>query len=193
VLRPGRGARLDAARLFSATWDGVRAALAQGLAGWAIPDARVVLTHTGYCPRQVAMHQKFSKNVSSVAADFRNLAPVLIHEAPSEAGTVVCEPVETFRLEIPPGALPAVTMTIARLSGIITGTGSAAGALALSGTLPTRSVQSLLARPPEQSSGEGVFTSEVSHYTPATAPPPARVRIGPDPLDRQEWFRARPR
>jgi hypothetical protein len=26
------------------------------------------------------MHQKFNKNVSSVGADFRNLAPVLIHQ-----------------------------------------------------------------------------------------------------------------
>jgi ribosomal protection tetracycline resistance protein len=139
------------------------------------------------------MHQKFNKNVSSVGADFRNLAPVLIHEALSRARTVVCEPVETFRLEIPPGALPAATVTIARLSGLITGTLPASGALALTGTLPTRSVNALLARLPEQTSGEGVFTSEVTHYTPVAGPPPARQRIGPDPLHREEWFRARPR
>jgi ribosomal protection tetracycline resistance protein len=178
---------------FAATWEGVRAALAQGLSGWAIPDARVVLTHTGYYPRQSAMHQKFNKNVSSVGADFRYLAPVLIHEALRQAGTVVCEPAETFHLEIPARALPAVTATIARLSGLITGTSAIAGALALTGTLPTRSVQPLLAQLPEQTSGEGVFTSEVTHYTPVTGPPPARPRIGPDPLDKEEWFRARPR
>jgi ribosomal protection tetracycline resistance protein len=178
---------------FAATWAGVRAALAQGRSGWAIPDARVVLTHTGYWPRQSAMHQKFNKSVSSVGADFRLLAPVLIHEALHRAGTVVCEPVETFRLEIPAAALPAVTVSIARLAGLITGTEPAAGALALTGTLPTRSVQLLLAQLPEQTSGEGVFTSEVTHYAPVTGPPPARARTGPDPLDRQEWFRARPR
>ena len=33
---------------FAATWEGVRTGLAQGRSGWAIPDARVVLTHTGY-------------------------------------------------------------------------------------------------------------------------------------------------
>ncbi len=178
---------------FAATWQGVTAGLAQGLSGWAIPDARVVLTHAGYCPRQSAMHQKFNKNVSSVAADFRNLAPVLIHEALRQARTVVCEPVETFRLEVPASALPAVTVTIARLSGLITGASPADGALALTGTLPTRSVQPLLAQLPGLASGEAVFTSEVTHYTPVTGPPPARPRIGPDPLDRQEWFRARPR
>ena len=178
---------------FSATREGVRAGLAQGRSGWAIPDARVVLTHTGYCPRQSAMHQKFNKNVSSVGADFRNLAPVLIHQALRQAGTVVCEPVETFRLEIPADALPAVTVLIARLSGLITGTSPVAGALALTGTLPTRSVQPLLAQLPEQTSGEGVFTSEVAHYTPVAVQPPARTRIGPDPLNRREWFRAHPR
>jgi ribosomal protection tetracycline resistance protein len=178
---------------FAATWEGVRTGLAQGRYGWAIPDARVVLTDTGYCPRQSAMHQKFNKNISSVGADFRYLAPVLIHEALKQARTVVCEPVETFRLEIPARALPTVTATIARLSGLITGTSPVAGALALAGTLPTRSVQPLLAQLPEQTSGEGVFTSEVSHYTPVAGRPPVRSRTGPDPLDREEWFRARPR
>jgi ribosomal protection tetracycline resistance protein len=178
---------------FAATWEGVRAALAQGRSGWPVPDARVVLTHTGYWPRQSAMHQKFSKAVSSVGADFRNLAPVLIHQALRQAGTVVCEPVETFRLEIPASALPAVTVAIARLSGLITAAGPAAGALALSGTLPTRSVQLLLAQLPGQAGGEGVFTSEVTHYAPVTGRAPARARSGPDPLDRQAWFRARPR
>jgi ribosomal protection tetracycline resistance protein len=178
---------------FAATWEGVRTGLAQGLSGWTIPDARVVLTHTGYAPRQSHMHQKFNKNFSSVGADFRNLAPVLIHEALRQARTVVCEPVETFHLEIPPGVLPAVTVLLARLSGLITETAPAAGALALTGTLPTRSVQPLLAQLPELTSGEGVSTAEVSHYTPVTGPPPVRPRIGPDPLDREVWFRARPR
>ena len=178
---------------FAATWEGVRTGLAQGRSGWAVPDARVVLTHTGYSPRQSAMHQKFNKNVSSVGADFRHLAPVLIHEALRQARTVVCEPVETFHLEIPARTLPAVTATVARLSGLITGTSPVAEALALTGTLPTRSVKTLLAQLPEQTSGEGVFTSEVTHYTPVAGQPPTRQRIGPDPLDREEWFRAHPR
>jgi len=192
-LEVERGAMPPA--FFAATWEGVRTALAQGLSGWEIPDARVVLTHTGYYPRQSAMHQKFNKNVSSVGADFRNLAPVLVHEALRQARTVVCEPVETFHLEIPASALPVVTVALAHLSGLITGTQAdgLSAALALTGTIPTRNVQSLLAQLPEQTSGEAVFTSEVTHYTPVAGPPPARPRIGPDPLDRETWFRARPR
>ena len=186
---------------FAATWEGVRTGLAQGLSGWEIPDARVVLTHTGYWPRQSAMHQKFNKNMSSVGADFRHLAPVLVHEALRQAQTVVCEPVETFQLEIPVGALPVVTVTLARLSGLVTGTAADAAdtadttdtALTLTGTIPTRNIQPLLAQLPEQTSGEAVFTSEVTHYSPVAGLPPIRPRIGPDPLDRETWFRARPR
>jgi ribosomal protection tetracycline resistance protein len=178
---------------FTATWEGVRSGLAQGLSGWAIPDARVILTHSGYYPRQSHMHQKFSKTMSSVGADFRNLAPVLIHQALRQARTVVCEPVETFQLEIPVNALPAVTVTMARLSGSMTGAAPVGDALAVTGTLPSRSVQPLLAQLPELTSGEGVLTSEVTHYTPIAGPPPTRLRHGPDPLDKEEWFRARPR
>jgi len=54
-------------------------------------------------------------------------------------------------------------------------------------------VQPLLALLPEQTSGEAVFTSEVTHYTPVAGPAPVRPRIGPDPLDRETWFRLRPR
>jgi ribosomal protection tetracycline resistance protein len=41
--------------------------------------------------------------------------------------------------------------------------------------------------------GSGLACDEVTHYAPVAGPPPARRRIGPDPLDREEWFRARPR
>jgi ribosomal protection tetracycline resistance protein len=184
---------------FAAAWDGVRIGLAQGLAGWAIPDARVVLTRAGYAPRQSAMHQKFNKNMSSVGADFRNLAPVLVHEALRQARTVVCEPVEAFSLEIPGTALGAVAVALAQAGGLITdtrpGEASATGAVALTlgGTLPTRAVQPLLARLPELTSGEAVFTAEVSGYDPVPGSHPTRTRTGPNPLDREIWFRARPR
>ena len=117
---------------------------------------------------------------------------MLIHQALSQAGTVVCEPVETFRLEIPATALPAVTVTMARLFGLIHGTSPAAGSLALTGTLPARCV------PPAGAASRagqrrGVFTSEVTHYTPVTGPPPGAHQVPPRPRDRHEWFRARPR
>ena len=134
------------------------------------------------------MHQKFNKNVSSVGADFRNLAPVLVHDALRQARTVVCEPVETFQLEIPVGALPVVTVTLARLSGLVTGTETDGGAaaLTLTGTIPTRNVQPLLSQLPEQTSGEAVFTSEV------TPTPRSPDRPRPAPASAPTRWTARP-
>ncbi|MGL5862223.1 MAG: hypothetical protein ACRCY9_13310, partial [Phycicoccus sp.] len=57
-----------------ATEEGVRSALREGLAGWAVVDCTVTMTESGYCPRQSRPHQKFDKSISSVAADFRLLA-----------------------------------------------------------------------------------------------------------------------
>ena len=35
--------------------------------GWAIPDCRVVMTHSGYYPRQSHAHATFDKAMSSTA------------------------------------------------------------------------------------------------------------------------------
>ena len=74
------------ASLFAAAREGIETGLAQGRHGWQIPDARVLITHTGYSPRQSHMHQKFNKAMSSVTADFRNLAPVLVHRCVRTGG-----------------------------------------------------------------------------------------------------------
>ena len=178
---------------FAATWEGVRTGLAQGLSGWAIPDARVVLTHTGYWPRQSAMHQKFNKNVSSVGADFRNLAPVLVHDALRQARTVVCEPVETFHLDIPAGALPVVTVTLARLSGLVTGTEPRRRGPDADRHDPHQKRPATAGAAPraDQRRGRLHLGGDPLHpgRGPAPCPPENRSRP-PGPGD---WFRARPR
>ena len=83
---------------FTATWEGVRSGLAQGLSGWAIPDARVILTHSGYYPGRATCTRSSARHVIR-RRGLRNLAPVLIHQALRQARTVVCEPVETFQLD----------------------------------------------------------------------------------------------
>nr|WP_052462339.1 TetM/TetW/TetO/TetS family tetracycline resistance ribosomal protection protein [Nigerium massiliense] len=66
---------------FTAAEAGIRAGLSQGRYGWPIPDAQVTITRTGYSARQSHAHRKFDKSMSSVGADFRNLAPMLVHRA----------------------------------------------------------------------------------------------------------------
>ncbi|MFT4296024.1 MAG: TetM/TetW/TetO/TetS family tetracycline resistance ribosomal protection protein [Micropruina sp.] len=178
---------------FEAAWEGVRTGLAQGRHGWAIPDAVVTITHTGYYPRQSHAHQKFSKSMSTVGADFRNLAPMLVHQALAVAGTVVCEPVERFTLDIPASALAAVTATLGQDEGRIADTAQHDDRLVLSGTLPTRRLLEFARGLPDLTRGEGVLQTEIDHDQPVTGAPPVRRRIGPDPLDDEVWCRERPR
>ncbi len=178
---------------FEAAWEGVRTGLAQGLSGWAIPDAEVTITRTGYYPRQSHAHQKFNKNMSSVGADFRNLAPMLVHRALAAAGTVVCEPVERFTLDIPAAVLAAVTATLGQVEGRIADTAQLDDRLVLAGTLPTRRLLELARALPDLTRGEGVLQAEIDHDHPVPGTPPVRRRIGPDPLDDETWCRERPR
>ncbi|MFT4215829.1 MAG: TetM/TetW/TetO/TetS family tetracycline resistance ribosomal protection protein [Micropruina sp.] len=178
---------------FEAAWEGVRTGLAQGRHGWAIPDAVVTITHTGYYPRQSHAHQTFNKNMSTVGADFRNLAPMLVHQALAQAGTAVCEPIERFTLDIPASALAAVTATLGQSEGRIADTAQHDDRLVLSGTLPTRRLLEFSRGLPDLTRGEGVLQIEIDHDQPVIGTPPVRRRIGPDPLDGEVWCRERPR
>ena len=101
---------------FAAVEETVHGSLAQGLHGWQVTDCRVTLTHTGYFPRQSHAHAQFDKSMSSTGADFRQLTPLVVMAALSEAGTQVCEPVHRFRLELPSETL-AATLACSPRSG----------------------------------------------------------------------------
>ena len=178
----------------AATEEGVRSALRQGLSGWQVSDCAVTMTASGYCPRQSKPHQKFDRSISSVAADFRSLAPVVVMTALAEAGTTVCEPIERFELELPEDAYGPVAALLGRLRAVVLETASGGGRQQLVGHLPTTAVPDLTARLRDLTSGEGVLLTRFDHHAPVTGPrPPRRRRTGPDPLDRTTWFREVPR
>ena len=91
---------------FTAVESSVRSALLHGNHGWEVPDARVRMTHSGYWARQSHAHGTFDKSMSSTAGDFRDLTRLLMAPVDRQAGTVVCEPVHRFELEVPPVARP---------------------------------------------------------------------------------------
>jgi ribosomal protection tetracycline resistance protein len=182
------------AAFIAATEEGVRSALRQGLHGWQVTDCLVTMTESGYWPRQSRPHQKFDKAVSSVAADFRNLAPVVVMAAVARAGTRVCEPIERFELEVPDDACNAVLALMGRMGAATHDTVPGAGYTRFVGHLASAAVPELASRLPDVSSGEGVLTRWLDHYAPvAGVPPPSRRRSGWDPLDRRLWFRQVPR
>lgn len=178
----------------AATEQGVRAALRQGRHGWPVTDCTVTMTSSQYAPRQSRPHQKFDKSISSVAADFRNLAPVVITAALRRAGTRVCQPVERFELDVPQHTRDRVTALLGRVGAVVHDTSLAGGYTELSGTLPSSRVPQVTAALPDLTGGEAVLTTGFDHYAPVTGEqPPALHRRGPDPADREVWFRAVPR
>ena len=91
---------------FRAVEETVRETLRQGLCGWQVLDCAVTMTHSGYSPP------------SSTAGDFRNLTPLVLMSALTEAGTVVCEPIHRFHLESPAGTIGHVLSALARLEAV---------------------------------------------------------------------------
>ncbi len=174
----------------SATEEGVRDALGCGLAGWVVTDCVVTMTESGYYPRQSRPHQGFDKASSSVAGDFRHLAPVVLLAALEQAGTRVCEPVDRVDLDVPDATLGAVVSVLGRLGGRPLATSAHGGWSRFSGHLASRAVPSLRARLPDLTGGEGVLVARLDHHAPVHGrSAPVRPRRGPDPSDRTAWFR----
>ncbi|MGW3166869.1 GTP-binding protein [Streptomyces sp. NPDC001142] len=174
--------------------EGTRAALRQGLSGWPVTGCRITMTASGYAPRQSHAHQKFNKGMSSVSADFRNLAPVVVMDCLRQAGTRVCEPVERFDLELPSRHLNVVMAALGRL-GASAGTTVESGLYTrVGGSVASARVAEFTQSLPNLTAGEGVLTTQMDHYAPVLDPePPRRDRTGCDPLDRATWFRSVPR
>ena len=179
---------------FTAVEEGVRATLGEGVHGWCIPDARVVVTHSGYYPRQSHMHATFDKAMSSTAQDFRSLVKLVLAQALVRAGTVVCAPVHRFELEVPQDLLGAVLAELPRHRAVpltTTVNGSAGQAPAhLVGEVPADQVHGLAQRLPHLTRGEALLTTVLDHHAPVTGPVPSRKRAQPDPFAQiGDWSR----
>ncbi|MFK4085434.1 GTP-binding protein [Kribbella sp. NPDC020789] len=166
----------------------VRETLSQGLHGWAVPDARVFLTHSGYSARQSHSHAVFDKSMSSTAGDFRNLTPLVLIAALQQAGTTVHEPMHRFQLEIPTDATSAVLAALTRLRAIPDVPALAADTSILEGAIPAAAVYQLEQQLPSLTRGEGVLESTFSHYSPVTGRPPSRPRTDHNPLNRRDYL-----
>ncbi len=84
----------------------VRETLQEGLFGWQVTDCTVTMIDSGY------------RAPGSTAADFRKLTPLVLMSALKQAGTVVCEPMHRFHLEIPADTFGATVPVLARLRAV---------------------------------------------------------------------------
>jgi ribosomal protection tetracycline resistance protein len=173
---------------FRAVEDTVHQALREGPHGWQVTDCAVTLTDTGYYPRQSAAHQGFSKALSSTGEDFRKLTPLVLMAALARAGTVVCEPIHRFRLDLPEDTLAAVYAGLARLEAVADTPAARGSWLRLEGEVAAARMQELQRTIPSLTRGEGVLELEFDRHEPVTGEPPARPRTDDNPLDRKEYL-----
>jgi ribosomal protection tetracycline resistance protein len=161
---------------FRAVEETVEKTLEQGLHGWQVVDYLVTMTHTGYY------------STVTTARDFRLLTPLVLMTALKEAGTVVCEPIHGFRLELPADTIGAVSAVLARL-GAVPQTSSIRGSGAvLEGDVAAARVNELQQQLRAPTRGEGALEFAFDRYEPVRGAPPTRPRWDHNPLNRKEYL-----
>jgi ribosomal protection tetracycline resistance protein len=164
--------------------DTARETLGQGLRGWQVVDCVVTLTHTGYVPPPPYGWSKWS----SSAGDFRNLTPLVLMSALRQARTVVCEPVSSFRLEVPADRLAGVLTVLGRLRATSQTSDLRGDSYVVAGEIPAGQVHELQQQLPGLTRGEGTLESAFSRHQPVRGTPPVRPRSDNNPLDRREYL-----
>ncbi|MFK0161985.1 GTP-binding protein [Rhizobium sp. NPDC090279] len=151
--------------------------LKEGLFGWQIIDCHVAMT----AARQTSP--------ASTAVDFRKLTPLVLASALSSAGTIICEPIEYFHIEIPATALAGVHGLLAKSGASTKKSLIDDGVARLEGTVASSMIQTIQRPLPGLSGGAGVLDHAFDHYAPLTGPQPLRERTGVNPFDRADYLR----
>jgi ribosomal protection tetracycline resistance protein len=157
--------------------EAARRALQQGLHGWEVTDCAVTLVRSGY-----------SAPVS-VAADFRNLTPLVLMRALQAAGSQVYEPCHRFEVEVPGDVLSAVIGHLGALEAEITQSAAAGAAWLVTGEIPARLVPDFARTLPGLTRGEGAWWSHPGGDRPVRGRVPVRERYDGNPLNREEYRR----
>jgi ribosomal protection tetracycline resistance protein len=154
----------------------VHDALTQGLHAWEVTDCVVTLTHAGFW------------SPLSTASDFRKLTPLVLLDALRQAGTVVCEPVETLELEIPENAYGAVCGALIQARATIRASVLDGAGYRIVCEIPTAELRGVEMRLPALTGGDGGWDSTPAGYVPVAGDPPSRARTGPNPLNRTHYL-----
>ncbi|OKP70014.1 GTP-binding protein [Ensifer adhaerens] len=166
------------ASFYRAVEEAVAETLKAGLFGWQVIDCHVAMT----AARQTSP--------ASTAVDFRRLTPLVLAEALSSAGTVVCEPIDSFRLEAPASVLTAIHTLLAKSGASTTDSIIEGGVARLAGTIASANVQGVQRQLPGLTSGAGVLENSFDHYAPIAGTQPSRPRLGANPFDRANYLRS---
>ncbi|HSZ43050.1 MAG TPA: translation factor GTPase family protein [Trebonia sp.] len=173
---------------FTAVEETVHEALREGLHGWQVTGCLVTMTHSGYYPRQSHAHATFDKSMSSTAGDFRQLTPLVVMTALSQAGTAVHEPLHHFLLDLPAERSLTTLTALPRLDAIPLSTTTRGPACVIEGEIPAARIRELQRELPGLTSGEGILETTFDRYVRTRGVPPSRPRTTPDALNRKEYL-----
>lgn len=171
----------DAGSFRAAIEGTARETLEEGIHGWQVIDCIVTMTESGYTP-------------ATIAKDFRLLVPLVLMDALQRAGTVVCEPIERFHLDIPADTLGQVLPALTSFRAVPQTTAAHGSVSSVDGDIPAIEMHLLQRQLASLTRGEGILQSEFSHYQAVRGDtPPSRPRRKISPLERREYIRHHPR
>ncbi len=155
--------------------------LRQGIYGWEVTDCTVTMTDCDY-------HAPPRRWPGTAASDFRLLTPLVLMDALKRAGTVVCEPIHRFRLEIPADTFGTTASALTHLRAALQTQEMRGSSYVLEGVIPASRMHDLQQQLPGLTRGEGVLESDLDSYQPVSGTPPTRPRSDHNPLNREEYL-----
>src|ERR687897_877715 len=155
--------------------------LRQGIYGWEVTDCSVTMIDCDYQapPRRWP---------GTTASDFRLLTPLALMDALKQAGTVVCEPIHRFHLEIPSDMFGTTVSVLARLRAVPQTKEMRGSSYILEGEVPATRVHELQQHLPALTRGEGLVEFDFDSYRAIRGKPPTRPRTDYNPLNRKEYL-----
>ncbi|WP_425562574.1 hypothetical protein [Microlunatus ginsengisoli] len=147
-------------------------ALRCGLYGWAVTDCVVTLTDCGY---SVADGPPSRRGPTSSSVDYRQLTPLVLHQALQRAGTQVCEPVLRVSLEVPNDDVAAVQRVVARWGAEVLAQTTRDDLSQMELRLVSTRLHQLQLQLPDLTGGEGTLESRFDSFEPVRGAPPSRA------------------
>jgi len=132
----------------------VRAGLRHGPAGWEVGDCAATLTQCAY------------SSPGTGSGDFRKLTPLVVRAALEDAGTVVCEPIQSFHLDAPADTLSAVLALLAQRRAVPRPPVVARRWFTLEGDIPAAEVHRVQRELHGRTRGQGVLEVAFDRYEP---------------------------
>jgi len=144
-----------------------------------VTDIVVTLTHTGY---------NSHRQDGTKGGDFRNLVPLVLMEALSQAGTDVYEPINQFELSVPVHAISTAMFKLSQLRAVYEQPILHNDTFLLTGMLPVETSEEFRRELPSFTEGEGVFMAQEAGFRKKEGECPTRKRMDHNPLNRKEYL-----